>query len=113
MLFCTGPTLLLLASLAVGLTGSNTGSHWSVIPSLLALALGCLNIYLSFRPPLPDGRHVSGLPVVGTLLVLPAATSGFGCVPAALAGLLATLIDTGGLLWFLKATWHDTSFWDK
>lgn len=113
VLLCTGPTLLLLASFAVGLLRSNYGLHWSAFPSLLALALGSLNFYLSFKRTLRNGRHVSGFPLLGTLLVLPAATLGFSNVPAALAGLLATLIDTGGLFWFLRWTWHDTSFWVK
>jgi hypothetical protein len=57
-------------------------------------------------------QFVSGAPLVGTLFVVAAGLLGFGNLPTAVVGLLALVLDTGGLPWFLAMTWHDRSFWD-
>ena len=57
-------------------------------------------------------RQVSGIPLVCTLLVVVGGILGFGGVAVALAGIAVMLVDTGGSLWFLLATWRDSSFWD-
>jgi len=88
---------------------------------LAAASLGLFNLYSSFVRPaifrLRHGsieryRHVSGIPIVGTLLVAVGGLSGFGGVVPALVGIAAMLLDTGGSFWFLLATWGDSSFWD-
>jgi hypothetical protein len=56
-------------------------------------------------------RAVSGLPLLGTALGVGAMASAFGHAPIAVAAILLTLVDTGGPLWFLIATWHDASLW--
>ena len=82
---------------------------------------GLLNFYLSFVRPalfrwrygsLEQYRHVSGFPMVGTILVVVGGLLGFGSVVTASFGLSAMLLDTGGSFWFLLATWNDSSFWD-
>ena len=91
---------------------------WALVP---AAFIAGLNFHLSFIRPLiyrlrhgsmEDYRHVSGFPMIGTLLVLIGGIVGFGALSSALFGLAAMLVDTGGSLWFLIATWHDRSFWD-
>lgn len=81
-----------------------------------------LNFYLSFIRPLfyfalhwsRDGyRHVSGAPFVGTLLICAGAAFEFGNVGWSLLGIAAYLLDTGGVLWFVVATWRDQSLWDE
>jgi hypothetical protein len=88
---------------------------------LLAVLVGLLNFSLSFiRPALYRLRHrsmeryrfVSGLPAVGTLLAVLGAVFGLGGLLTSLLGLFAVIVDTGGSLWFLWATWRDVSFWD-
>jgi hypothetical protein len=83
--------------------------------------VGLVNLYLSFvRPVLFCWRHgsleqyrfVSGIPGVGTILVVVGGLLGFGSVATASVGLAAILLDTGGSIWFLLATWNDSSFWD-
>ena len=87
------------------------------------LGLGALasltNFYLSFlRRPLfirrggsvSDYRHISGLPLVGMVVLL-----GLPLVPASplwsLSTLFLLLIDTGNLPWFIVAVWNDDAFW--
>jgi len=81
-----------------------------------------INFHLAFiRPWLHIRRHgsmeglrnVSGIPLIGTLLVVLGGISGFGDWRAATIGLIALAIDTGGLPWFLIAAWRDQSFWDE
>lgn len=60
-----------------------------------------------------DYEFVSGIPMIGTLLVLLGLAIEFrALVPTALAA-VATMLDTGGSPWFLLATWRDRSFWDN
>ncbi|CAN5394180.1 hypothetical protein BH09MYX1_BH09MYX1_60280 [soil metagenome] len=58
-------------------------------------------------------RHVSGVPGIGSLLVVLGTVVGYGSVVCSIVGLIAVLADTGGSLWFLIATWHDGSMWDR
>jgi hypothetical protein len=58
-------------------------------------------------------RNVSGLPLIGTLLVLAGGVLGFGTLIPTILGMVAILLDTGGPFWFLITTWQDTSLWDK
>lgn len=87
-----------------------------------ALVVGGLNFYLSFiRGPiyrrrngsLEGYKHVSGIPMIGSLLVVAGTVLGFGAAFCAGLGLLAVALDTGGTPWFLIATWKDSSFWDR
>ncbi len=84
----------------------------------LALLMGALNFYFSFiRPALfqhkPDYHFVSGIPMVGTLLVTAGGLIGFGGVIQATVGMVALLLDTGSSVWFLIFTWRDSGFWDS
>lgn len=88
---------------------------------MAALLVAALNFHLSFVRPwwhrrrhggVETLRHVSGIPVVGTVLVLLAGVLGQGALGTTVIALLALVLDTGGAPWFLVATWRDTSFWD-
>lgn len=117
---CLSPLLLLVASLTYGLAGSadrDAGLGWM----LAAASLGMVNFYLSWLRPtiyrLRHGsydfyRHVSGIPIVGTILVVVGGLVGFGGVVSAFVGIAVMLIDTGGSFWLLLATREDSSFWD-
>ncbi len=117
---CLAPLLLLVASLSHGLTrGADTGAGLGWM--LVAITLGLFNMYLSFLRPFiyrvrhgstKAFQHVSGIPGVGSLLVVVGVLVGFGGVVPALLGITAMLLDTGGSFWFLLATWRDSSFWD-
>ena len=115
------PLALLFASVIVGVTHSQQ-SHLAAVGVMIAAAVvAAVNFHLSFiRPRLyslrrgsMDGyRHVSGIPIIGTLLLSIGAMLGFGAVGSALIGIGAFALDTGGSVWFVIATWHDHSFWD-
>jgi hypothetical protein len=117
---CLAPVALLLASLGVGLAfprESSFGMGWAAAGLLVAGS----NLYLAaVRPALYAWRHgstegmrnVSGVPLLGTLLVVVGGLVGFGDWRSAPAGLVALVIDTGGLPWLLVATWSDRALWD-
>lgn len=115
------PLALLCASIVVGITRTQQ-SHFAAVGVMIAAAVvAAINFYLSFiRPRLfslrrgsMDGyRHVSGIPIIGTLLLSIGALFGFGSIGSALIGIGAFALDTGGSLWFVIATWRDRSFWD-
>lgn len=114
------PVALLVVSLGSGIRHPRE-RFAGVVPVGIAVAIGLYNLWLSYGRPWMhrrrggDGqsyRHVSGLPVIGTLLVVLAALAGFGAVGTAALGLFVLAIDTGGSPWFLAATWKDEGFWD-
>jgi hypothetical protein len=109
-------------SLIVGLTRSRQTTFAGVGFMIGAAAVAVLNFHLSFiRPRLffvrrgsMDGyRFISGLPMVGTVLVVLGTFVGFGAVDSALIGIAAFALDTGGSGWFVIATWRDRSLWDR
>ncbi len=126
---CLGVPAALLFSLALGPRSSPAAAPQSSIPAIAAAALvsvaaviGVLNLYLSFvRPWNYRRRHgtdfgyrfVSGVPVLGTLLLAPVVLLSLGTPYLAACGLLVSMIDTGGLPWFLIMTWRDRSLWDR
>ena len=116
------PVLLLVASIAAGFSGLQLrvpgGLGFMVAASIVAV----MNFYLSFvrgriyliRHGSREGyRHVSGLPLIGTALVVIGVLLGFGDIGGALLGMAVMLVDTGGSVWFLFSTWRDGSFWDS
>ncbi len=111
----------LIASAIVGFHTGQLVQVTGIALMFLALTFGLLNFYLSFLRPLlyrhrrgsMDGyRFVSGVPAVGTLLVLIGNTFSYGAVIPALLGIVVLLLDTGGFPWFVIATWGDSSLWD-
>ena len=96
------------------------GRHPVVGYTCLALGLlvGAVNFYLSFlraalirrRTGAPPAHHVSGIPLLGFIVV-----PGLALLPASTA--LSTLValqvvcDTGNLTWFVIATWRDDGIW--
>lgn len=117
---CLSPFGLLSGSLVFGLVRqSDMTSGLGVMVG--AALLGAVNFHLSFVRPflfrrrrgsVEQYRHVSGLPLIGTLAVLAGGLLGFGAVVTALLGVAVMLVDTGGSFWFLLSTWKDSSFWD-
>ena len=117
---CLSPLLLLVASLTYGLLGQRStaaGLGWMIAAGLVA----AFNFYLSAVLPaifylrhgsMESYRFVSGIPLVGTLLVVVGGILGFGEVVWALVGIAVVLLDTCGSFWFLIATWKDTGMWD-
>ena len=120
VLLCLAPCWLLLLSLGWAACGHVMPRKSMGIGAGLmggAILLGSLNCYLWFiRPTLfqhkPDYRYISGIPVIGTLLVIAGVVVAFGGVQSGILGMIAVLLDTGGLPWFLVATWRDASLWD-
>ena len=55
---------------------------------------------------------MSGIPLFGSLLVVIACAISFGAIGTAVSAIVTVIMDTGGLPWFLFATWSDSSFWD-
>jgi hypothetical protein len=115
------PVLLLGAS---GVRAVTTGRHPSAAALamlLVGIAIAAMNFYLSFiRPRLFYRAHgsldaykfVSGVPMLGTLVVVIGTVLGFGTLLCTVLGLFAVVLDTGGSVWVLVATWRDVSLWD-
>ena len=116
------PVLLLIASIIAGINGLHVGLAGGMAVMIAAGLIAMLNFYLSLvrghlyvkRHGSRDGyRHVSGFPLIGTVLVVIGVALGFGDIPIAVLGLVVMSFDTGGSVWFLIATWRDASFWDE
>ena len=116
------PLVLLVASVVCGAITDRPPTGVAMAVMTGGALIAGLNFYLSLVRPLfyyalhssRDGyRHVSGLPFVGTLLICAGAALAFGNVAWSLLGIAAYLSDTGGILWFVVATWRDQSLWDK
>jgi hypothetical protein len=117
---CLAPVFLLVVSPLVGEPSEGWARGLGLV--ICALPVAFLNFYLSvIRPALykrrrgsMDGyRHTSGIPIFGNLLVVIGGVVGFGDWRTASVGLVALALDTGGLPWFLIATWRDRSLWDE
>lgn len=117
---CLSPVVLVLTSLATSIFGPNKPPFSMVGFVIAALLIAALNVCLSFIRPILlmrrygslDGiRHISGIPLVGNILVMLGMLLGFGSLGSTLLGLLAIAIDIGGLPWLLVAIWRDTEFW--
>jgi hypothetical protein len=115
------PMLLLIGSIIAGINGLHVGLAGGMAVMIAAGLIAMLNFYLSLvrahlyvkRHGSRDGyRHVSGFPLIGTVLVVIGVALGFGDIPTAVLGLVVMSVDTGGSAWFLIATWRDASFWD-
>jgi hypothetical protein len=116
------PLFLLATSIVQAATRGGDGNAIGLLVMFGALVIGGLNFYLSFLRGLIYGRkkgsldgynHVSGLPVIGSVLVVIGTVVGFGSALCVVLGLLAVALDTGGSVWFLVATWKDSSLWDR
>ena len=90
-----------------------------VLVGMAGLIAG-LNLYLLYLRPwryrrrqgADEGyRLVSGLPLVGTLLVVGGCCVAFGSGLVGGWGLLVALADPDGLAWFPIRTWRDASLW--
>jgi len=82
----------------------------SAVPALiLGGAVAVLNFYLSFiryhvvRWRGREYRFVSGFPLIGSVLLVPAAVglAGAGSLPLLALAVLFIALDTGGVAWFL------------
>ena len=105
------PILLLGISLVVSATGGNRQSTAALALMMVALGIAALNFYLSFIRPVvfhrrggsfDEYRHVSGIPIVGTVVVVVGAILGFGSALCSALGLVAMALDTGGSVWFVS-----------
>jgi hypothetical protein len=89
--------------------------------AVCALGVMAVNVFIALRPTLYRWRHgslagwryVSGAPAVGTFLAVLVGLFGFGDWRFATVGLVVLIFDSGGLPWFLIATWRDHGFWDE
>jgi len=117
---CLSVPLLFLASLISGLRNATGGWFVGAWPLIWSGLVGALNFHLSFvrgwlhkrRHGSMDGyRFVSGFPLVGYLGLVVALYLGWGAPGTAMIGLAICFLDTGGLVWFLLATWRDSSLW--
>ena len=115
------PVLVPAHLLAYGLQHHKSNTIAGLIFVLLAAFFAVSNFYLSFGRPLlfrlrhgtlEGYRFASGIPVIGNLLALIAVALAFGAIGTAVCVLVVVAFDTGGLPWFLVATWRDSSFWD-
>lgn len=115
------PLLLLGASLVFSVMSDNRQSTAALVVMIVAMFIAAPNFYLSFIRPLlfhlrrgsfDEYKNVSGIPIVGTVVVVVGAILGFGSVLCSTLGVVATALDTGGSMWFVIATWRDRSFWD-
>ena len=115
------PLLLLGASLLFSVASGNRQSTPALVVMIVAMFIAVRNFYLSFIRPFvfhkrggafDAYKHVSGIPIIGTLVIVVGAVLGFGSALCSALGLVAMALDTGGSVWFLVATWRDVSLWD-
>lgn len=116
------PVLLLGASLFFSVARGNRQSTAALVVMIVAMFIAAPNFYLSFIRPFvfhkrggsfDAYKHVSGIPIIGTVVIVVGAILGFGSALCAVLGLVAMALDTGGSVWFLVATWRDVSLWDE
>jgi hypothetical protein len=116
------PVFVLAASIVQAVIRGDEGHAIGLAVMFAALVIGGLNFYLSFlrgllyrrtKGTLDGYKHVSGFPMLGSLLVVVGTLVGFGSALCAALGLLVVALDTGGSVWFLIATWKDSSLWDR
>ena len=124
VLLCQSPVLLALACILWPGTPTPAPARAGAGLVLVVLAglTGAVNLWLALiRPWLHRRRHgspaglerVSGLPVLGTLLLVGGCLTAFGSPMIGGLALLAALIDPDGLPWVPVHTWHDASLWDR
>ncbi|MDA8746529.1 hypothetical protein N9N28_18040 [Rubripirellula amarantea] len=119
-----GITLCLLPVWLVVTSFIATDRLYSTLSSLIlapALLIAVTNFHLSFLRPwlhkrrqgtMDNYKFVSGIPMVGTILVVLGLALGFGAVIPTCLAAAATLLDTAGSPWFLAATWRDRTLRD-
>jgi len=116
------PLILLIVSIVFGVLKQRQSNSVGIGCMVAAFAVALINFYLSFVRPLffrfrngsmNNFRFISGIPIVGTILIVLGALFGFGSVGVGAIGLLPVALDTGGSGWFLIATWKDGSLWEK
>lgn len=123
VLLCQSPVLLALACSLWPGTSTPAPARAAAGLALVFLAglTAAFNLWLALiRPWLHRLRHgsgagltrASGLPVLGTLLLVGGCLTAFGSPLIGGLALLAALIDPDGLPWVPVHTWHDTSLWD-
>jgi hypothetical protein len=122
VLVCGAPVLLLVASMVSVVIAGDRPNAIGSIAMVVAIAIAALNFYLSavrglvFRRrngSLDGYQHISGIPGIGSLVVVAGAVVGFGSGLCVALGLIAIGLDVSGSVWFLVATWRDSSLWDR
>lgn len=122
IIVCFSPIVLLVFSLINSFIDLEQRPFAAVGFMIAGLFFAIINFYLSFiRPRRLLRRHgslegisnISGIPLIGTILVIFGGAFGVGAIGTALLGLLVLALDTGGAPWFLISTWRDSSFWDS
>lgn len=118
---CSLPALFALASVLWPRPVSPTQEGVGLVLVGIAGLIAGLNLYLLYLRPwhyrrcqgAGEGyRFVSGLPIVGNLLVVGGCFVAFGSGLVGSCGLLVALADPDGLAWFPIRTWRYTSLWD-
>lgn len=116
------PLAVAIASVISGIAKPEHANFSGIGFMAVGAFVAAINFYLSFiRFPLYVARHrskegyrfVSGIPMIGSVLIISGAISAFGSVDIALVGVAAFVLDTGGSGWFIVCTWRDGSFWNK
>jgi hypothetical protein len=118
---CASPVAIAVGSIVFGTVRGTAWTWYGLYVVLLAGVVGVFNFCLSMRPLLyrfkhgswEGYHHVSGIIFVATPVVVVGVLLSFGHIVTASLGLLVFLVDTGGLPWFLAATWRDSSLWDE
>lgn len=120
-MICGSPIWLAVVSGVMSIYHSKLPvSGWNYF-FILAGLIAPFNLYLSFvRPWLYRWKHksmegyrfISGIPGVGTILVVVGILAEFQYMPSAIIGLVITIFDCGGLPWFLVCTWKQEALWD-
>jgi hypothetical protein len=121
VLLCGLPMFLLIGSFVRAVLAGDQPRTAATLVMLMSLAVAMLNFSLTFRPALYHWRHgslqgfrqVSGMPLIGSLIVVVGTVLGYGSLLCAVLGWIAVALDTRGSAWLLISTWKDASFWDQ
>lgn len=121
LLLCLAPVLVAVACVLWPARPAPVREAGGLVMVGLAGLAGGVNLWLArVRPWLYQRRHgslaglqqVSGLPMVGSLLLVGGCVTAFGSALVGGLGLAAALLDPEGLPWVPVYTWQDASLWD-
>jgi hypothetical protein len=122
VLICGSPIWLAVVSGVMSIGHNKSIGIMGIVFFILAGLITIANIHFSFLRPwlyyrkrksMEKYQYESGIPMIGSILIILGIIVSFQNLLFAIIGLVTSVLDTGGLVWLLIMTWKDQSFWDE